>query len=355
MRWNGRRRRRAALAAGAMLCAAVANGAPPPASAAGPEASTPAPVPPEARARLLDYVRGQNSTGFLVIRDGRVLVEANWPAPAADRAFAAFVHGRARDGALLVDVASAQKSFVSVLVAIAVDKRLIDVNAPVSDYIGKGWSRAAPAEEARIRVADVLTMSSGLDKSFGYAAHAGTVFSYNTPVYAVAKRILAAAAKRPLDAITRDWLTTPLGMRDTTWRKRPAGFAEVGNDSGLVTSPRDMARLGGMILNRGVAENGRRIVSEKSFAAMFARSAVNPAYGRLWWLNGSSYVIGPRGRRDGPLVPAAPADMVAALGAFDNQLYVVPSRKLVVVRTGAAATDKDFDRQLWLRLMDMIR
>ncbi|MCW0199465.1 serine hydrolase [Sphingopyxis sp.] len=310
---------------------------------------------PEARARLLDYVRGQNSTGFLVIRDGRVLVEANWPAPAADRAFAAFVHGRARDGALLVDVASAQKSFVSVLVTMAADKRLVDLDAPVSRYIGQGWSRASPAEEARIRVVDVLTMSSGLDKSFGYAAPAGTVFSYNTPVYAVAKRILVASAKRPLDAITRDWLTAPLGMRDTAWRKRPAAFAEVGNDSGLVTSPRDMARFGGMILNRGVAENGKRIVSEKGFAAMFARSAVNPAYGRLWWLNGSAYVIGPRGRRDGPLVPAAPADMVAALGAFDNQLYVVPSRGLVVVRTGAAAPDKNFDQQLWQHLMDMVR
>ncbi len=353
MRWNGRRWRRAALAAGAMLCAAVANGAPAPASAAEPEASVP--VPPEARARLLDYVRGQNTTGFLVIRDGRVLAEAHWPAPVADRAFADFVHGRARDGALLVDVASEQKSFVSVLMAIAVDRRLIDVDAPVSDYIGKGWSRAAAAEEARIRVVDVLTMSSGLDKSFGYAAPAGTVFSYNTPVYSITKRILAAAARQPLDTITRDWLTAPLGMRDTAWRKRPVAFAEVGNDSGLVTTPRDMARFGDMILKRGVAENGKRIVSEKGFAAMFARAAANPAYGRLWWLNGSSYVIGPRGRRDGPLVPAAPADMVAALGAFDNQLYVVPSCRLVVVRTGAAATDKNFDQQLWLHLMDMIR
>ncbi len=351
MRRNGRWRGRAALAAGAMLCAAVANGASALASAAGPEA----PAPSEARARLLDYLRGQHTTGFLVIRDGRVLVEANWPAPAADRAFAAFIHGRARDGALLVDVASAQKSFVSVLMAIAVDKRLVDVDAPVSDYIGRGWSRASPAEEARIRVVNVLTMSSGLDKNFGYAAPAGTVFSYNTPVYAVAKRILVAAAKRPLDAITRDWLTAPLGMSDTAWRKRPAAFAEVGNDSGLVTSPRDMARLGRLILNRGVAENGKRIVSEKGFAAMFARSAVNPAYGRLWWLNGSAYMIGPRGRRDGPLVAAAPADMVAALGAFDNQLYVVPSRRLVVVRTGAAAPDKNFDQQLWLHLMDMVR
>lgn len=56
------------------------------------------------------------------------------------------------------------------------------------------------------------------------------------------------------------------------------------------------------------------------------------------------------GRKDGPLITAAPADTVAALGALDRRLYVVPSMKLVVVRTGAAAGDRDFDQQLWLRL-----
>jgi hypothetical protein len=52
-------------------------------------------------------------------------------------------------------------------------------------------------------------------------------------------------------------------------------------------------------------------------------------------------------RRPGPLIGAASADMVAAIGALDRKLYVVPSRKLVVVRTGPAATDRGFDEQLW--------
>ena len=56
----------------------------------------------------------------------------------------------------------------------------------------------------------------------------------------------------------------------------------------------------------------------------------------------------------GPLIPAAPADLVAALGALDRKLYVVPSLKLVVVRMGAATPDRGFDQQLWLRLMKAI-
>jgi CubicO group peptidase (beta-lactamase class C family) len=304
-----------------------------------------------AMAQLLDYLAGQNSTGFIVIRDGKLLVDKAWPAPAGDRAFAAFLYGHTPEGALLEDVASQQKSFVAVLAAIAVDKGLLDVGKPVSAYLGAGWSKAAPEQEARIRVLDVLTMSSGLDERFGYAAPAGSVFLYNTPVYAITKRIVAAAAKRPLEDITRDWLTAPAGMKDTAWRQRPAALASVGNATGLVTTPRDVARFGAMVLAGGVAADGRRVVSKAQLDALFARSKTNPAYGRLWWLNGGAYTIRAlTGRAEGPLIPAAPADTVGAFGAFDRRLYVVPSRRLVVVRTGAAARDKDFDQQLWLRL-----
>src|SRR5262249_14157275 len=112
---------------------------------------------------LTDYLHNQNSTGFLVIEDGKTLVEKNWPAPEGDKQFSLFVYGKTKEGALLEDVASQQKSFVSVLVAVAIDKQLIDVDKPVSAYIGAGWSKAAPEQEAKIRVIDVLTMSSGLN------------------------------------------------------------------------------------------------------------------------------------------------------------------------------------------------
>lgn len=304
---------------------------------------------------LLDYLHNHGSTGFMVIENGKVLVDQTWPAPADDRMFANFVYGRTADGALLEDVASQQKSFVAILVAVAIDKGLLDIDKPVSAYLGQGWSKASPEQEAGIRVIDVLTMSSGLNEQFGYVAPPGTVFFYNTPVYAVSKRIVSAAAKQPLEAITRDWLTMPTGMKDTAWRERPAALASIGNATGLVTTPHDVARFGLMVLNGGVAENGVRVVSKAQLDALFTRSAANPAYGRLWWLNGADYTLRAQaGRREGQLIPAAPADLVGALGAFDRRLYVVPSRKLVVVRTGAAANDTDFDQQLWLRLLKVI-
>jgi CubicO group peptidase (beta-lactamase class C family) len=308
-----------------------------------------------ATTNLLDYVRNQNSTGFLVVQDGKVLLEKNWPAPEGDRQFSMFVYGKTQQGALLEDVASQQKSFVAVLVAVAIDKGLIDIEQPVAAYIGAGWSKATPEQETKIRVIDVLTMSSGLNDKFGYEAPAGTLFYYNTPVYAMTKRIVAAAANQPLDAITHEWLTAPAGMNDTAWRQRPNALASVGNNTGLVTTPRDIALFGQMVLHGGVANDGKRVVSEANLKAMFTPSATNPAYGRLWWLNSGTYRVNAAGeRKDGPLIAAAPTDTVAAFGLLDRRLYVVPSRKLVVVRTGAVAGDKDFDQQLWIRLMKVI-
>jgi CubicO group peptidase (beta-lactamase class C family) len=327
-----------------------------PCAIAAPAPSLAATDPTPAMTDLLDYLHSHNTTGFLVVQDGKVLVEQNWPAPTGDPTFAAFVYERAADGGLLEDVASQQKSFVSVLVAVAIDKGLIDIQKPVSDYIGAGWSKATPDQEVGIRVIDVLTMHSGLTEKFTFEAPAGSKFFYNTPVYAITKRILVAAAKQPLETITHDWLTAPVGMADTAWRKRPPQLASVGNDTGLVTSPRDVAKFGLMILHGGVADSGKRIVSAAQFKAMFTPSATNPAYARLWWINSGAYAIrAVAGRKDGPLIAAAPTDTIAALGAFDRRLYVVPSRKLVVVRTGAATNDKDFDEQFWTRLDKIIR
>lgn len=345
-------RRRSGLAAVAIACA-LAGCAPVDSGAASAHAGT---ISAHANAMrdLLDYACSQNTTGLVVVRGGKTLVEENWPAP-EDPTFAIFRYGPTSSGALFEDVASQQKSFIAVLAAVAADKSLIDVDRPVSDYIGASWSKAAPEQERRIRVIHILQMNSGLDEKFAYVAPPGTKFFYNTPVYAVSKRILVAASKLPLEQLTQDWLTGPAGMTETDWRQRPAALAGVGNNTGLVASPRDTARFGQMILNGGVASNGKRIVSAANLAALFAPSPSNSAYGRLWWLNGGGDSVRVDGRRsDGRLIPAAPADLVAAFGFLDRRLYIVPSLDLVVVRTGADALDADFDQQLWLRLARVV-
>ncbi len=302
---------------------------------------------------VISYVASQKSTGLVIIEDNKIIAEKLWPLPADVGAFAGFVHGTAADGAILEDVASQQKSFVAILAGVAIDKGLLDLSKPVSSYIGAGWSKAAREQEAAITVRNLMEMNSGLKENLTFEAAPDTKFFYNTPAYAIMKPVLEAASKQSLDAITQAWLAKPAGMHDTAWRKRPAQFSDVGNPTGLVTTPRDIARMGQLVLDGGVAADGTRVISKQQLDALFVRTKTNPSYGHLWWLNGASETVNVGAnspKRAGQLIQAGPADLVAALGAQDRKLFIVPSRKLIVVRTGQATPDKDFNEKIWTLL-----
>lgn len=337
------------LAAGMLGCATPTAST----TSAPPATRTPAGWNDAALQEVLAYARSQKTTGLLIIQNRQVIAEQHWPLADDATAFrAAFVHGQAPDGALLEDVASQQKSFIAILIGVAVDEGLLDVERPVSAYLGAGWSKA-PTTEARISVRHLLEMTSGLREDLSAEAEPGARFFYNTPAYALTKRVLEQATRKPLDELTRRWLTEPLRMDQTAWRQRPPALADVGNPTGLVTTPRDIAKMGQLVLDRGLAPDGRRVISAAQLDLLLKRTPTNPAYGRLWWLNGGSHMFAAGAnapRFDGPLIPAAPADLVAALGAHDRKLYVVPSRGLIVVRTGQATPARDFNQQLWLRL-----
>ncbi len=108
---------------------------------------------------LAAYVQSHKTTGFLIIQDRKVIYEHNWPLAADAATFQAnFTHGTDAHGALEEDIASGQKSFVAILAGVAIDKRLLDISKPVSDYLGAGWSKAAPEEEKIITVRNLLEM-----------------------------------------------------------------------------------------------------------------------------------------------------------------------------------------------------
>lgn len=336
----------------ALAACAAAPEAPPVAGATAPAGWNQA-----ALAEATAYVQSQKTTGFLVIQDGETIAEHNWPLPddAASRTFKAnFVHGEQANGALREDVASQQKSLIAMLVGIAVDRGVLDIEKPVSTYIGSRWSKATPEQEGAITIRHLLEMNSGLRENLTYEAPAGSKFFYNTPAYAFLKPVIEKVSNQKLYLTSQLWLTKISDMHSTGWEQRPAVFADVGNPTGLVTTPHDLAILGQIVLNRGRKPNGTRIISEAQLDAMFAPTATNPAYGRLWWLNSGAYALSPgpaAPRRDGPLIPSAPRDLVAAQGAQDRKLFIVPSMKMIVVRTGQAAPDREFNEKLWQLLM----
>ena len=71
---------------------------------------------------------------------------------------------------------------------------------------------------------------------------------------------------------------------------------------------------------------------------------INLAYGYLWWLNGKTSYHLPQSQLqfNGTLIPSAPSDMYCALGKNDQKIYVVPSKKLVIIRMGDVADGENF-------------
>ncbi len=130
-------------------------------------------------------------------------------------------------------------------------------------------------------------------------------------------------------------LFAPIGATSALWVGRP-----LRGDVGLRMTPRDMARFGLLTLAGGRWAGGAPLVPPAHLRASLSTSQrMNPSYGYLWWLNGkpSHRLPGGGGAQPGPLFPNAPRDLVAALGAGDQKIYVVPSLDLVVVRQGTSA------------------
>ena len=288
------------------------------------------------------FARKNRTTQFLILYRGRILKEAYWgSAPGATG-----------------DVASVQKSLVSILVGMAREKGLLDIHEPVSRYIGSGWTRMNSVREQQITLYHLLSMTTGMDNRLNRVSEPGGEWNYNTPAYHYLKKVLEAVTQQSLHTLTKQWITKPLGMKSTGWKDRIyMNLPDGAPMSGLHSNVRDLARFGLLILTEGKWA-GNTIFKDKGYfkEALSSSQDMNAAYGYLWWLNGRSHYMLPRAKytRKGYLIPTAPTDLLAAFGVKAQRLYIVPSLSLVVVRRGGApsrTTKSSFDNSLWERLM----
>jgi CubicO group peptidase (beta-lactamase class C family) len=118
-----------------------------------------------------------------------------------------------------------------------------------------------------------------------------------------------------------------------------------------------MARFGLLMYNKGKWDN-EVILNENYFnEATNTSQDINLGYGYSWWLNGKENYHLPQSQTtfQGSIIPTAPNDMFMALGKNDQKIYIVPSKKMVVIRMGEAADDvnvelSDFDKTLWTKI-----
>ncbi len=296
---------------------------------------------------LKDYLIQKHTKSFMILVNGRIVMEEYFDGHTATTTW---------------PWNSAGKTLVTTTTGIAQQEGLLNINNKVSQYLGTGWTSEPLEKENLITSRHLLTMTSGINdanelvikQNLTYLADAGTRWSYHN-VFQKLMDVVAAASNQDFDTYFSTKLKTKIGM-DGFW------------NNGLIfkiyhSNTRSMARFGLLALNKGKWKN-ETIINETFFLESTSTSQnINPSYGYLWWLNGKSTYMVPGGQTiyPGALVPNAPSDMYAAMGAEDQRVYIIPGKNMVVVRMGDASDPANpsfavsgFDNALWGKINAVI-
>ena len=296
---------------------------------------------------LKNFLLQKNTKAFIILVNGRIVMEEYFDSHTASDSW---------------EWNSAGKTLVSATTGIAHQEGLLNIENKASDYLGTEWTNMPPEKEDFIKVRHLLSMTSGNDdtkqlvikSNLTYVVDAGTRWAYSN-IFQKLADVVAGASNKTFETYFNEKLKSKIGM-DGYW------------NFGVIftiyhSTARSMARFGLLALNKG-KWNEEQIINESFLNESISSSQnINPSYGFLWWLNGkTSFMIpGEQTIFQGSLVPDAPTDMYAAMGANDQRIYVIPGKKMVVIRMGEASDPANpnfavsgFDNALWEKINAVI-
>ncbi|WP_318309998.1 serine hydrolase domain-containing protein [Flagellimonas crocea] len=299
-----------------------------------------------AEQELQDFLDEKGTDGFIILKDGKIVVE--WY-------FDDFTEDDYHSWN------SAGKTLTAMTVGIAQAEGFLSIEDSSQDYLGQGWSMLTPEQEANITVRHHLTMTTGLDYTVDdpfcydkecliYKNDPGTFWYYHNAAYTILDEVVTNATQMDFRQYSYQKIRDKIGMQ--------GNWVKLGYNNLFFSDTRSMARFGLLCLNEGTW-NGEEILTDKTYFTEMTNTSqdLNPSYGYLWWLNGKNSYRAPglETSISGELISEAPSDLIAGLGAFDQKLYLVPSQKLVIVRLGDDAGEgqlgpSSFDNQLWEKL-----
>lgn len=295
---------------------------------------------------LLDYLALKKSKSFIILINGRIVMEN-------------YFNGHSETSPWYW--ASAGKTLTTTVVGIAQDQKLLNINNKVSDYLGSGWTSAPLAKENLITCKNLLSMNSGLNDALGdnvspanlkYVADSGTRWAYHN-VYVKLQDVVAQASGQTWTNYFNTQLRDKIGMNGGAWIDSGEGL------SVYWSTTRNMARFGLLALNKGKWDGSTIVSSAYLDDATNSSQNINLGYGYLWWLNGKESYRLPQTQLQfkGSLIASAPTDMYMALGKNDQKIYVIPSKKMVIIRMGEVANADNptfglsgFDQELWTKI-----
>lgn len=243
------------------------------------------------------------------------------------------------------DLRSITKSVTALVLGIEIAKgKVPGVETPVMQQFPEYANLRSPDRD-RVTERDLLTMSQGfawneqipyndarnseiqMDNSGDPVRYAlsppivappGTVYNYSGGSATVIAALVRKATGQTLDSLARTDLFAPLGITDFEWRHFPNGDPVAA--SGLRMLPRDVAKIGQLVLNHGIW-NGQQVVPAAWIADAIAPHIQGEQlyfYGYQFWL-GRSFARGHE------------IDWAAGVGYGGQRLFIVPSLDLVVL------------------------
>lgn len=252
---------------------------------------------------------------------------------------------------------SGTKSFVPIVALIAQREGLLEIDEKVVDTITE-WKQGDP-QRRQITIRHLLNFTSGLENNDAtlhtpkapdkYAASVackcatrpGKRFRYGSNHLMVfgelLKRKLAAASTEqkplPVDfvAYLEARVLEPIGCKFQHWSRDGAGNPAL--PYGAHMTAREWGKFGVLLANGGKWGDAQ-IVPPKHLDDCYVGTKANPIYGLNFWLTGKNHH-----KRD----RAIPADTVAAAGMWGQKLYVIPSRKLTIVRLAKTGGQRGFN------------
>ncbi len=307
---------------------------------------------------LATMMKGEaNLHSVIVERHGRLVAELY--GKGKDKGvYSLFTHSAAFGPTARHDTRSVGKSVVSLLLGVAQQQgRIKGLATPVLDFYPEYKELATPERKA-ITLEHLLTMSSGFQWNEGgegpddehrlywkwspyfyvlsrpISDPPGSRFNYNSGGTALLADILGRTTKMPFKEFARNALFEPMGIRDWEWvsdiHGRPMAF------TGLRMRPRDMAKLGRLVLDKGQWQGRQLVPSEWIAASLQPRITTNfdgIQYGYFWW-TGTVAWQGQEHR------------WAAAFGNGAQRIFVVPDLDLCVVVTAGAYGDIRVARQV---------
>ena len=316
---------------------------------------------PDLAARLDSLVtsgRAWKLHGVVIMRKGALVLERYYAGE--DEIWGDSIGRVAFGPDTLHDLRSVTKSILGLLYGLALTQgKVLAPERPLLEAFPEYAGLATDPRHHRLTIAHALTMSLGLEWnedipyqdpanseiqmeqapdryryifSRPFVADPGARWIYGAAATTLIGKLIQKGTGQSLPDFARANLFDPVGIGATVWTNGSNG--EPAASSGLRMTPRDLARIGQLILNRGQWD-GRPVVPaewlEKSFQPYLAVDDFR-RYGYFWYIGDLQYGNPP----NRPI-----AHWIGAFGLGGQRLFVLPELDIAVAITAGNYADQN--------------